>query len=63
MNIFDMFKELERDDTKVFINGYNRVQAGFDSYELLFTDAEGNEMTVLMSNWKEAKEDWTINKT
>ena len=53
MNIFDMFKEFEKDDTKVFTNGYNLIRSGYDSYELIIDDGNGDEITVLMSNWTE----------
>lgn len=53
MNIFYMFKELEKDDTKRFTNGWNTIKSGNDSYELVITDKDGNKIEILMSNWKE----------
>lgn len=54
MNIFDMFKQLEQDDTKIFTNGYNTIYPGKDSYELIITNSKNEVIEVLMSNWREA---------
>ena len=54
MNVFDIFKELEKDDTKTFTNGYNTIKSGHDSYELIVKDKDGNEVIILISGWREA---------
>jgi hypothetical protein len=53
MNIFDMFKELEKDNYKIFTDGWNTIRYGPDSYEFTIVDKDNHSVTVIASNWKE----------
>jgi hypothetical protein len=53
MNIFDVFKELEKDSSKKFTNdGYIICMEENDTYEFTIMDIQGNTIICNISNWR-----------
>lgn len=57
MNILDAIKKVSDEPLTKVTNGYNTIEFGEDTYEIKISDAEGNVVTVLMSNYKVIGED------
>lgn len=55
MNIFKVFQKLDKNNLKVFYNGYSTVEFMDDSHELKISDEDGNEVVVITDNWKELR--------
>jgi hypothetical protein len=55
MNILDVIKEIQDDPTKKFSCGWNTIESGNDSYEIIISDKSGHKVEVLLSSYSEIK--------
>lgn len=57
MNLFDVMRQLEKNDTQTFTNGFNTITTGDDSYEFIFKDIHENKTEVMICGWRKVEDE------
>jgi hypothetical protein len=57
MDFLEIVEKVMYDEIKTYTNGYNTIKFGPDEYEATITDSLGNSIIIMLSNWKEDKND------